>query len=1057
MARQVLPVVGAIVGAYFGNPQLGWAIGSAIGNAVDPQVIKGPSIGELAQQTSSEGGPRPWVFGLSPPIAGNVIATGEPRIVKRKKSSGKGGPKVETESVYRTYAVGVSETVGGFVRVWRNSQLVYDVSADSQVSAEDNLLFLEHARFFLGTFDQEPSPDLEALFGVGTTPAHRGTAYMVMADEDLTDFRGAIPQWTFQVQRCGVQTPMIVALSNTGFDPTHQVMRSLDGTNFELQETPENPNSPLNGFAWSGMAHSRELGLFVAVQPVTQHIMYSENAEDWTLHDAGVGAGWRDITWSGTLGLFVMTRGTITGQAIATSPDALTWTLRNTPASFVSGQVVHWTGERLIAGQNGSIVANLMSSEDGITWTNIAGTPSIAVYDMNSYAIDAVRTVDRALQNWKSVDGGVTFSSSGSGVGFGLGDLAFDPNGKVVAVSIFGMAAAAAPLANLTAISAPAGQWEGICYSTSFGGFYMSCGPGSGTSRIAYMADGANTVVDVPVPANCQNGGWDFVLAVDSSFTGDCSMSVAEIIDELCERVGMPAGTFDTSELLDDLCPGLAVTNAYPASEAIRALSQVFFFDPSNSDGVLHFPKRGANSVATITEDELVDSDAELEREKRSDPIIIPRVLHLMYHDVAGGLAPNKQTSERAGDRRALGEQTLQSAIVLHADQAARAVVINHKIMAESQGGELKYQLPDSFLELAPADPIILQWQGHSVRVMIQRADTFDGYQEYLAVRDRQSAYVSTIEGIPPPPSTPPPSSQIGATLLELLDIHILRDADDAVGLFYYVAVSGILDAWQGAEVEISYDGGANYVDSDSTTVPALMGSLLSALPDHPQAYPDETNTVRVQILSPNEDLFATTLAGMLNRENLVIIGDEIIQFAEADEVYEGVWDLSYLLRGRKGTTTAAHIVGERFVFLDRDSLTMVPANLVDVGRTLTFRATSFGTNPENGTVKSMTYAGRAQIEREVGYLEAHRDGTDAVVTWQGVGRLGAGAQVAHGQRFDGYRVTFDDGSNPEIVVDTDDETVTQDVSGLGSPINITVVQLNSLTGEGPPTEVVLL
>lgn len=36
MARQVLPIVGFVVGSYFGVPQLGYMIGSLVGNAVDP-------------------------------------------------------------------------------------------------------------------------------------------------------------------------------------------------------------------------------------------------------------------------------------------------------------------------------------------------------------------------------------------------------------------------------------------------------------------------------------------------------------------------------------------------------------------------------------------------------------------------------------------------------------------------------------------------------------------------------------------------------------------------------------------------------------------------------------------------------------------------------------------------------------------------------------------------------------------------------------------------------------------------------------------------------------
>lgn len=40
MARQVLPVVGAIVGAiWFNNPQLGYAIGAIEGEAADPEAL----------------------------------------------------------------------------------------------------------------------------------------------------------------------------------------------------------------------------------------------------------------------------------------------------------------------------------------------------------------------------------------------------------------------------------------------------------------------------------------------------------------------------------------------------------------------------------------------------------------------------------------------------------------------------------------------------------------------------------------------------------------------------------------------------------------------------------------------------------------------------------------------------------------------------------------------------------------------------------------------------------------------------------------------------------
>ena len=199
-------IVGGVVGAVIGSfvpgvgTYAGWMVGAALGGAysASQQVIPGPKIGDIQQQTAQEGGPRPIVFGRSPPIAGNIIADGKPRKVTRRERQGKGGPKVETESVYRTYAVAFCEgPIRAFLQVWRNNTLVYDIEDPSM--AAENAEFLKYARFFLGSYDQMPSPDLEGVLGVGNVTAHRGTAYMVLADEDLTDLRGMWSQWKVRV------------------------------------------------------------------------------------------------------------------------------------------------------------------------------------------------------------------------------------------------------------------------------------------------------------------------------------------------------------------------------------------------------------------------------------------------------------------------------------------------------------------------------------------------------------------------------------------------------------------------------------------------------------------------------------------------------------------------------------------------------------------------------------------------------------------------------------------------------------------------------------------
>jgi hypothetical protein len=167
-------------------------------------------IGELAQQTAKEGEPRPIIWGRVRPISGNVMHSSTPRIITREvqgqsSGGGKGGkkkqPKQFEERVFRTYAIRICEgPITAIVRVWRNNKLVYDARGNAW-GTKNNGVFLKRARFYLGGWAQMPDPTLESVWGAGNVPAYRGTCYMVVPDEDLTDQGGAVPQYIFEVER----------------------------------------------------------------------------------------------------------------------------------------------------------------------------------------------------------------------------------------------------------------------------------------------------------------------------------------------------------------------------------------------------------------------------------------------------------------------------------------------------------------------------------------------------------------------------------------------------------------------------------------------------------------------------------------------------------------------------------------------------------------------------------------------------------------------------------------------------------------------------------------
>lgn len=166
-------------------------------------------IGELASQTAKEGEARPIVWGRVRPISGNVMHASEPRIVrvevKGQSSGGKGGKKKAAkqyqERVFKTYAIRICEgPITAVIRVWRNNKLVFDARGN-EWGTKNNGVFLKLAKFYLGGWDQMPDSTLESIWGAGNVPGYRGTCYMRVADEDLTDLGGAVPQYTFEVER----------------------------------------------------------------------------------------------------------------------------------------------------------------------------------------------------------------------------------------------------------------------------------------------------------------------------------------------------------------------------------------------------------------------------------------------------------------------------------------------------------------------------------------------------------------------------------------------------------------------------------------------------------------------------------------------------------------------------------------------------------------------------------------------------------------------------------------------------------------------------------------
>jgi len=517
----------------------------------------------------------------------------------------------------------------------------------------------------------------------------------------------------------------------------------------------------------------------------------------------------------------------------------------------------------------------------------------------------------------------------------------------------------------------------------------------------------------------------------------DDGATLARVVKMICLEAGLTEDQIDVS-LLEGEVRGFPMSNAHPAYQGLEALARIFLFDPVNYDGKIHFQPRGWAPVADVPTEEVVDDGGDIDVYTRRDAISVPRVMHLEFYSPMGGLNPEKQTSDRSIDTRAVAEAKFETTLILDPTEAARVVNINHKVASEEQRGGFEFALPDSWLKLAVGNVITMAGD----RLRINEVEIDEGYQRYKTSFDRVGSYASTAQPFVPPPPPPPAPTFVGATQLEIVETRILRDADDRLG--YYLAAAGFTENWAGCVVEVSRDGGANYDEAHELTAETVMGRLVTALPAHSRDYPDSVNTCQIQLLRGDMELESATLAQMQNRTNLAMIGDELVNFGGAEEVTAGTWNLSYFLRGRKRTPVLSHNAGERFVLLRRPSLLLLDVELFELRTPLTFRATSKGA--DLGLTQTVTIFGRSQLEVAPAYLKVVRD-SGLSITWQGIGRLGGGVNIGMGQYFTGYRVTV--GST---VYSTTDQSLA--IADPGGALVIKVQQVNSLTGVGPALEV---
>lgn len=289
----------------------------------------------------------------------------------------------------------------------------------------------------------------------------------------------------------------------------------------------------------------------------------------------------------------------------------------------------------------------------------------------------------------------------------------------------------------------------------------------------------------------------------------------------------------------------------------------------------------------------------------------------LRYYDPARDYQPGIQRSTGAASTG--GQATIEFPGVLSADRA--------KALGEAASQRARWSRERMSWRMAELDPAIAP--GSVVRVPGRAGEWLvTGWEWREAGIElelmRRAAAPARSGGGATGNALPPADRAMGTSTLAYFELpadhagaSIARRAFVAAGSTGAVRPVALF-ASQGSEL-LSI-GGVSRAD-------ASIGSLLQPL-GRSHCLRIETGTsLAVRFASGGTGLRSVTAEALADGANRLLVGEEVVQFARAEPVGDGEWQLSGLLRGRGGTEWAAcrtHEPGTPIVLLD-DSIAEVP------------------------------------------------------------------------------------------------------------------------------------
>lgn len=1019
----------------------------------------GPRIENLKVQDSRYGAGIPTAFGRARVAgniiwASSLIETSHEAQLSGGKGGVLGGGSSRTTYTYSIHcAAAIAEgEIGGIATIWGDSKVIYQngVWASGVVGS---------ATFYNGTTTQNADPFMQSCIGAAQTPAYRGIAYVVMESLQLANFGNRLPNLTFEVLPVGGNAPspqwlgvvdsaiqhLSACVRNKAMPPiiiegsSVRAGRVLVGgfknpdatATFDVVEYDVSGDSPVevartesssvtvNAVADHAWALSPD-GLFVAcyiqtvsATPTHQIIIYDVENQRFgnpLALNLSYAAANKQIAWAdaqhfvftdvsgGNRGLRVLARAGLNvvdlgfydvwgaGSASSTVPLFYAQFLPLSGGLFhiVADQAPGFTAlyARYIVWQNNALIVGARITLTSGYSTGTGSGPQAALLQTaaDEWTIFYGTAVDMRLMSFQPFSGSVTvtrpwqtLTNSSFSVTTSNHPAVF---GDRIVVAQRGSTDNSYRLSEISLDAA--GSFSLAVDGAVVGGFSSP------------MDDfGAESIGGSRLLLSAIGGFYDDlsqVAIIQRCNTGD---TLDNIVAAILNRAGYASGDYDVSALAGIPVDGYVLPDMMEAAAALVSLQSFAPFDLIESDGVLKAVPRGNTPVVAIPASETRATDkpgAEPlpQREQtRLQELDLPVEVTVDYLDASRDYEVGSQRARRTATRGAKTMAKLRLPIVCTAE-LAKQIAERQLYTAWAERDHAKLRWSRRWLAVDPADVVDL---GDRLMRVAQTNKT-GGVLQVSGALIASAPIVSIAQADVGTAINHTGVASINSALY-LMDLPLLRVDDDQPGV--YAAIGG-LSGWPGAAIWRAADG-VNYSNIAGFSAAATSGIATSALADASPHYMDCADSVNVQLMQGT--LASCGAADLLNGANVALLGGEIIQFQTATLVGSGLYTLSNLLRGRRGTeaATSTHAVGEAFVLLTAGTVQFVTALLTDRGRMYEFRALSNGQSLGDMPDMDFTYSLATLQPRAPTHIVGSRaggTGSDLTLSWVRRARMNA-------------------------------------------------------------------